>query len=160
LPGILLGGIGIPAPESFIPQLWPLLFYGLFYWAGWQFFGHETCLASWKPWAWGIAATSLVLFVPYYLYLPKVDASIFQTGAVAPLSFPVQLVEGLLTVYLATLLTLLALLVGQRYLSRRSPLLRLLSDASYWIYLVHLPVVYFLQTVLVETPLALAAKLL
>ena len=34
LPGLLLCGIGIPAPESFIPQFWPFLFYGLFYWAG------------------------------------------------------------------------------------------------------------------------------
>jgi len=160
LPGILLGGIGIPAPESFIPQAWPLLFYGLFYWAGWQFFGRETCLAPLKPWIWGIAVTSFVLFVPYYLLLPKVDASIFQTGAIKSLSLPLQLIEGVLTVYLATLLTLLSLLIGQRYLSRRSPALRLLSDASYWIYLVHLPVVYFLQTILVETPLTLGLKLL
>ena len=61
--------------------------------------------------------------------------------------------------YLATLLTLLSLLIGQQYLSRRSPVLCLLSDASYWIYLVHLPVVYFLQTLLVETPLVLGMKL-
>lgn len=160
LPGVLLGGIGLPAPESFIPELWPLLFYGLFYWAGWQLFGRETCLAPLRPWIWGIAATCCVLFVPYYLLLPKVDASIFETGAVQRLSPPLLVVEGVLTVYLATLLTLLSLLIGQQYLSRRSPVLRLLSDASYWIYLVHLPVVYFLQTVLVETPLALGVKLL
>ena len=126
LPGILLGGIGIPAPESFIPQAWPLMFYGLFYWAGWQFFGRETCLAPLRPWIWGLAVTSLLLFVPYYLLLPKVDASIFQTGAIPRLSRPLLFVEGALTVYLATLLTLLALLIGQQYLSRRSPVLRLI----------------------------------
>jgi peptidoglycan/LPS O-acetylase OafA/YrhL len=159
LPGILLGGIGIPSPESFIPQAWPFLFYGLFYWAGWQFFGRETCLAPMKPWIGGIAVTSFVLFVPYYLLLPKVDASILETGAIKPPGLPLLLVEGVLTVYLATLLTLLSMLIGQRYLSRRSSVLRLLSDASYWIYLVHLPVVYFLQTLLVETPLVLGMKL-
>jgi peptidoglycan/LPS O-acetylase OafA/YrhL len=159
-PGILLAGIGIPSPESFIPQAWPLLFYGLFYWAGWQFFGRETCLAPLRPWMGGIAVTSLVLFVPYYLLLPKVDASILQTGATKPLSLPLQLVEGILTVYLATLLTLLSLLIGQQCLSRGTPILRLLSDASYWIYLVHLPLVYFLQTLLVEAPLLLGMKLL
>jgi hypothetical protein len=159
-PGILLGGIGIPSPESFIPQAWPLLFYGLFYWAGWQFFGRETCLAPLRPWIGGIAVTSFVLFVPYYLLLPKVDASILQTGTIKPLSLPLLLVEGVLTAYLATLLTLLSLLIGQQYLSRLSPVLRPLSDASYWIYLVHLPVVCFLQTMLVETPLVLGVKLL
>jgi fucose 4-O-acetylase-like acetyltransferase len=159
-PGILLGGIGIPSPESFIPQAWPLLFYGLFYWAGWQLFGREACLAPLRPWIGAIAVTCLALFVPYYLLLPKVDASILRTGAIEPLSLPLRLVEGALTVYLATLLTLLSLLIGQQYLSRRSPVLRLLSDASYWIYLVHLPLVCFLQTMLVETPLDLGVKLL
>ena len=79
---------------------------------------------------------------------------------IKPLSLPLLLAEGVLTVYLATLLTLLSLLIGQQYLSRRSPVLRLLSDASYWIYLVHLPVVCFLQTMLVEARLGLAVKLL
>jgi len=159
LPGVLLGGIGIPPPESFIPDVWPFLFYGLFYWAGWQFFGREACLAPLKPWVWGIAATSLVLFLPYYLILPKVDASIFETGDAPRLSPSLQIVEGVLTVYLAALLTLLSLLIGQRFLSRRSPVLRLVSDASYWIYLIHLPVVYFLQTILAEIPLGLVVKL-
>ena len=159
LPGVLLGGIGLPAPESFIPALWPLLFYGLSYWAGWQLFGREARLAGLRRWIWGIAATCCVLFVPYYLLLPKVDPSLFETGAIKSLSPRMLLLEGVLTAYLAALLTLLSLLIGQRYLSRRSPALRLLSDASYWIYLIHLPVVYFLQTILAEIPLGLVVKL-
>ena len=87
-------GIGIPAPESFIPQFWPFLFYGLFYWAGWRLFGREACLAPFRPWIGGIAMTSLVLFVPYYLLLPKVDASIFETGQMKRLSLPWHVVEG------------------------------------------------------------------
>ncbi|MCY2968309.1 MAG: acyltransferase family protein [Planctomycetota bacterium] len=160
VPGVLLGGLGIPAPESFIPLVWPLLFYGLFYWAGWQFFGREESLAAFKPWTGVIAAVGCALFVPYYLLLPKVEASIFETGAVRTLSPGLTLLAGVLTAYLATLLTLLSLLIGQQYLSRRSPVLRLMSDASYWTYLVHLPVVYFLQTLLIEAPLGLVVKLL
>ena len=113
LPGLLLCGIGIPAPESFIPQFWPFLFYGLFYWAGWLLFGRETSLAPLQPWIGGIALISLVLFVPYYLLLPKVDASIFETAQMKHLSLPWHVVEAVLTVYLAALLTLLALLIGQ-----------------------------------------------
>jgi glucan biosynthesis protein C len=160
LPGLLLCGIGIPAPESFIPQFWPFLFYGLFYWTGWRLFGREASLAPLGPWIGGIAVISLALFVPYYMLLPKLDPSIFETGEMKHLSLPWKFVEGVLTVYLAALLTLLALLTGQRYLSRRSPVLRLVSDASYWIYLLHLPVAIFLQTILAETSLVLALKLL
>lgn len=160
VPGVLLAGIGISAPESFIPQIWPLLFYGLFYWTGWQFFGREECLARFQPWIRQIAATCFALFVPFYLLLPKVDATVFETGSAPRLSPGLTVVEGVLTAYLATLLTLLSLLIGQQYLSRRSAALRLLSDASYWIYLIHLPVVCFLQTLLIETPLHLTLKLL
>jgi peptidoglycan/LPS O-acetylase OafA/YrhL len=160
LPGLLLCGIGIPAPDSFVPQFWPFLFYGLFYWGGWRLFGREAWLARLRPSIGRIAVISLVLFVPYYLLLPKVDASFLATGAMKPLNLVWHVVEAVLTVYLAALLTLLALLAGQRYLSHRNPVLRLLSDASYWMYLVHLPVVFFLQIVLAETTLVLAAKLI
>jgi glucan biosynthesis protein C len=160
VPGVLLGGIGIATPESFIPQLWPFLFYGIFYWTGWQFYGREDCLVVFRPWTWGIALVSLVLFVPYYWLLPKVDASVLETGALPTLTPGLTIVEGVLTAYLSALLTLLSLLLGQQYLSGRSPALRMMSDASYWIYLVHLPVVYFLQTLLIETPLGLFPKLL
>jgi peptidoglycan/LPS O-acetylase OafA/YrhL len=113
-----------------------------------------------SPWIWSITATCIALFVPYYFLLPRIDATIFQTGAVKPLDLPLQIVESVLTAYLAALLTLLSLLVGQKYLARQSRLLRFLSDASYWIYLVHLPIACFLQILLVDTPLVLGVKLL
>lgn len=160
VPGVLLGGIGISTPESFIPQLWPFLFYGIFYWTGWQFFGREDCLLVFRPRTGVIALASFALFVPYYWLLPKVDASVLETGALPTLTPGLTIVEGVLTGYLSALLTLLSLLLGQQYLSGRSPALRMMSDASYWIYLVHLPVVYFLQTILIETPLGLYPKLL
>ncbi len=37
--------------------------------------------------------------------------------------------------------------------------MRLLADASYWIYLVHLPIVLFLQTLLIPWPAPIAIKL-
>jgi len=57
--------------------------------------------------------------------------------------------------------------LGLRFLSGHSPLRRYLADASYWIYLVHLPLLMALQVVLsrtqwpwwVEFPLALAAAM-
>lgn len=39
---------------------------------------------------------------------------------------------------------------GARYLSRASPIWRYVSDASYWMYIVHLPVVMALQTALMQ----------
>ena len=51
------------------------------------------------------------------------------------------------------LLTIASLLLGQRYFASKSPFLGFVADSSYWVYLLHLPIVIFLQTLLV--PLAL-----
>jgi glucans biosynthesis protein C len=64
----------------------------------------------------------------------------------------------LCTAYLSVALTGCALLFGMRHLSKRSAFLAFLADASYWTYLVHLPIVFFLQTLLVPLPIAAPIK--
>lgn len=45
-----------------------------------------------------------------------------------------------------------------RFFSRQSPKLRYLADASYWFYLVHLPIVFALQVLLMDVPLPWMVK--
>jgi peptidoglycan/LPS O-acetylase OafA/YrhL len=47
---------------------------------------------------------------------------------------------------------------AQRFLSRPDPWRRYLADASYWIYLVHLPLVFWLQVAVQDWPLSWALK--
>jgi len=47
---------------------------------------------------------------------------------------------------------------AQRFLSRPAPWRRYLADASYWIYLVHLPIVFGLQAAMQDWPLHSALK--
>jgi glucans biosynthesis protein C len=152
LPGALAGGAPLPAPDSFIPQWWPFAFYGLYFVAGWQLFGREQFIETWRPYAWHVAAICLAMFVPYYLLMPVLDLNTIVAGAPRQ-SFWVRGVEACLTAYLSVLLTIASLLFGQRYLASRSPFLSFVADSSYWVYLLHLPIVLFLQTLLV--PLAL-----
>lgn len=159
LPGALAAGFPLPAPESFIPQVWPLAFYGLFYWAGWRLFGNESRLGSLQPWNWHVLFVSLLLFVPYYCYLPALDINLLQ-GYAPPIPRATYILESCLTSVLAVLLTLTSLLFGHRFLSRQSTFLKFVADSSYWVYLVHLPVVIFLQTLLVPVPCNLWLKLL
>lgn len=48
--------------------------------------------------------------------------------------------------------------VAIRFLSAHSPRWRYLADASYWMYLVHLPLVFFLQVVMARWPLHWSIK--
>ena len=152
IPGALAGGTPLPAPETFIPQWWPFAFYGLFYVAGWQLFGREQLFETWRPYAWHVAAACILLFVPYYLLMPVLDLKAIVAGAPQQ-SFWIRFVEASLTAYLSVLLTIASLLLGQRYFASKSPFLGFVADSSYWVYLLHLPIVIFLQTLLV--PLAL-----
>ncbi len=68
-------------------------------------------------------------------------------------------VVAILTAYLSVSLTIASLLLGQRYLTRRSPWLSFFSDSSYWVYLIHLPIVLFLQTLLIPMEWPLVLKL-
>ena len=82
------------------------------------------------------------------MLLPVLDLSNIVTG-ILPQVFWVRLVEACLTAYLSVLLTITSLLLGQRYLAGKSPFLSFVADSSYWVYLLHLPIVIFLQTLLV-----------
>ena len=56
-------------------------------------------------------------------------------------------------------LVVLTLGVAKRLLDRPSPVVRYVSDASYWLYLVHLPIVVWLQVAVAEWPLHWSLKL-
>ncbi|HMO14668.1 MAG TPA: acyltransferase family protein [Pirellulaceae bacterium] len=158
VPGIFGGGLPVAAPESFVPTWWPFLFYGLFYLGGWLLFGHEDFLDQLQPYCWWMALASTLLFVPYYWLLPVLDIKIILTGQ-SQLSAGSYLVECVLTAYLAVLLTITSLLIGQRFLARSNAWLKFCADSSYWVYLIHLPVVLFLQTLLIPVPWVVWGKL-
>ncbi len=148
LPGIVGAGIPLPGPESFVPTWWPFAFYGWYYWAGWQLFGRERWLESLRPIVGCLVGGSLLLFVPYYFCMPVLDLTSMLQG---PQSLPrrMQGIACLLTAYLSVALTVASLILGKQFLSRPSTRLKFLADSSYWVYLIHLPIVLFLQTLLI-----------
>lgn len=158
VPGVIGGGVPTASPESFVPLWWPFASYGLFYWFGWQLSGREWLLERLQPWCWWLVVAGVLLFVPWYRRMPRMELPGVQT-VIAAGSFRPDLLEALLGAYLSAFWTIAALLLGQRYLARSSPGLRFCADASYWVYLIHLPIVLFLQTLLIPLALPVVLKL-
>jgi peptidoglycan/LPS O-acetylase OafA/YrhL len=158
VPGVMGGGLPISAPETFIPTWWPFAFYGLFYWVGWQLFGREELLDHLQPWCWSLVLAGFVLFIPHYFLLPALDIALIQQatefGSLTP-----SLLESVLAAYLSSILTLSALLVGRRFLGRSNAWLKFWADTSYWVYLIHLPIILFLQTLLIPVAIPTMVKL-
>ena len=148
LPGVVGAGVPVPGPESFVPTWWPFALYGPFYLAGWQWYGREQSLEKLRPYVWYIVAGSLLLFIPYYRSMPVLDlTSLLQDPK--PLPLWRQGISWVLTAYLSVALTLASLLLGKQFLSKPRKKLKFLADSSYWVYLIHLPIVLFLQTLFI-----------
>jgi peptidoglycan/LPS O-acetylase OafA/YrhL len=158
VPGVIGGGLPVAAPESFVPNWWPFAWYGLFYWFGWQLFGREALLDQLQPWCWPLVIVGVLLFIPHYLLLPVLDIELIQQAS-EPRSLLSILPESVLAAYLAVILTLAALLVGQRFLARPNAWLKFCADSSYWVYLIHLPIILFLQTLLIPVAMPVMVKL-
>ena len=79
------------------------------------------------------------MYAAYYYLLP--DLSLVLTDPTALMKQPVhiQIAMAFLSAYLSVFLTLITLVLGKKFLSGHSHALKFISDASYWIYLIHLP---------------------
>ena len=159
VPGVMGGGLPVSAPESFVPALWPFAWYGLFYCAGWQLLGREWLLDRLQPWCWYLVLGSILLFIPHYCLLPVLDITLLRQAAESRSLTP-DLLESVLAAYLSVSWTLSALLLGQRFLARSNAWLKFCADSSYWVYLIHLPIILFLQTLLIPIALPVLVKLL
>jgi glucans biosynthesis protein C len=151
---------GGSASNSLIPAPTLFAYYSFFFAFGWLLSGQGNLVEELKRGAWLRLATGALIAVPAFLLF--YDNADF-TGGVGT---PGILAEigglrpyGLLAVGLVCWLTLFGIWgVLARYVRKESRVLRYLSDASFWIYLVHIPFLVALQSSLAETDLAIPAR--
>ena len=140
-----------PAPRQ-------LALYGLFFGFGWMMFRRRAVLAGFKRPAWAFLAAGVVCFLVYRHYFeincpPRPDRTCLGV------------VEGdhlRAVVFLASSMWFMAHgLIGLflRYMDKPSSRWRYMADASYWIYIVHVPFVMLLPLLLAGVPLPALAKL-
>lgn len=145
-----------PAPESFVPAPWALAFYGLFFIVGWVYFVHQSLLSHVaRVWPYLVVSSSMAtLMLMINLPEPVTLETAVQLLQPHPQT-PQHLARVAATAVLAWHMTFLSLLVGHRLLNRKNAVLRYVADGSYWVYIMHLPVVFYLQLVFhsVDLPL-------
>ena len=139
-----------PAPEFVLPSLWAMAFFGLYFALGYQLFQRHEMLDRMRPW-------SMLLLVGAVLGY----ALLFHSTDGFALTRPKTLQHAMhaaLEAYAGLWMTLWCLLAGKRWLDKRNATMRWLADASYWTYLVHLPLLFAIQYRLLDLPLHWAAK--
>jgi peptidoglycan/LPS O-acetylase OafA/YrhL len=156
--GVMGGGLPVAAPESFVPTWWPFAYHGVFYWMGWQLFGREPILDRLQPKLGVLLLFSLLLLIPHYCLLPALDTDSIKQAMAGKIPTP-RVLESVLAVALSLSWTACAVLLGQRFLARSNAWLKFCADGSYWVYLIHLPILLFLQTLLIPMAIPVMVKL-
>jgi glucans biosynthesis protein C len=158
--------VGIPAstPGHIIPRLWPFGYYGVFFLLGWHFFYHRDYLDRLRTYQWTILFSGLfVAFLLLYLMPSQIPLRsllpswmAFDLKAIPML--PEKTILVVLEAYASVLLVAASLLLGKRFLNSGNKTIRFISDASYWVYLIHFPLVTILQAFLVRLPISIYVK--
>jgi peptidoglycan/LPS O-acetylase OafA/YrhL len=151
---------GGSASNSLIPAPTLFAYYSFFFVFGWLLSDQDSLVEELKRGAWLRLGAGILLAVPAFLLF--YDNADF-TGGVGTPGVLTEIGElrpyGLFTAGLICWLTLFGIWgVLARYVRKESRVLRYLSDASFWIYLVHIPFLVALQSSLAETGLAIPAR--
>ncbi|HKF82595.1 MAG TPA: acyltransferase family protein [Solirubrobacterales bacterium] len=151
---------GGSASNSLIPVPALFAYYSLFFGFGWLLSGQSNLIEELKRGAWLRLAAGVLIAVPaFHLFY---DSGAF-TGNVGTAGVLTQIealrLYGLFAVGVVCWLTLFGIWgVLARYIVDESRALRYLADASFWIYLVHIPFLVALQSTLSTTDLAIPVR--
>lgn len=138
-------------PDKIYPQLWSFGYYGIYFALGWLFFSNKHLLDGLEPhWA-VLLALSIALFAVAFSLYP--DTVSFEQ-ALHPDRFSVepvrQLTLALLHGFVSAYMVFVCLIIGKKFFTLHNRFFRYLADAAYWIYLIHPPIIVFIQVLLLD----------
>jgi peptidoglycan/LPS O-acetylase OafA/YrhL len=151
----------IPAPEQFMPQLWSFGFFGLFYMLGWGFFKNQSLLDKIEHYRWYFLVVSIVAYAWFYSLIPH-GLSMEQAMAleVSPDFSLKQIGLASLQAYMGLYMVLFSLIMGRRMLNKQNSILKFVADSSYWVYIIHLPVLWYIQFALMDMTFSILIQFL
>lgn len=152
LPALYVVSAPFPAPEWIFPALWALVFYGVFFALGYAYFFKPNLLKQFEAHLPFYLLVGLISYALYYYLLPSQLLPDTQIIGLQKLA-----ITGLETISSITL-TISVLLYAKRWLNFSNTLLAYISKVSYWVYLVHLPIVFWLQFLLMDVNWHLGLK--
>jgi peptidoglycan/LPS O-acetylase OafA/YrhL len=145
---------GMDTPDkSLIPDIPVYLLYGAFFLFGWllhrrTFLMERFADLTWQKWLLCIIAMVV-----------SIELSSFEMKLAHEYYLFIR--AGFMLSYAVMMWSLVSLTIGlcKRLFARPSKLVRYIADSSYWLYLIHLPIVLWLQIAFAELPLHWLIKL-
>ena len=149
-----MDGWGVDTPDkSLVPHVPSLLLYGSFFVLGWLLHRQTECVRRFAQFSWKKGAMALAgILVTIYLVRYQIDPGHPHHN----LAHHVYNVS-----YAVMMWTMVWLTIGrfERCFSRANRFIRYVADSSYWMYLIHLPIVIWLQVATAEIEMYWLIKL-
>jgi peptidoglycan/LPS O-acetylase OafA/YrhL len=140
----LMGTYSVDTSTSFIPDFNTFLYYIFFYLVGWVLFKSKHLLDTMKKSDWLSSILGVILFSIYFFMQES-------------LSYEVRIIIKSLMVWFF-IFGITGLFI--RYGSNHSSKMRYISDSSYWVYLIHLPLTAIIPGLISDWPLPATLKFL
>ena len=134
----------VPTPLSFIPDIQVIIFYAFFYFIGWTLYHAKHLLEHFKRFDWVLFILGMSIYTLKY----------FLSDFIGDVAY------GALNALLIWFFVFGIIGLFNRYFNQQSFQMRYISDASYWVYLTHLPLTLFIPGLLAGLPLPFYIKFL
>jgi glucan biosynthesis protein C len=149
---IILGTSMVEASISFIPDVNTLVYFFLFYIAGWVLFKSKHFLDTLMQYDWICIILAVVLVITQGVVIQ------YSGMGLAPNSNSAILISFSSVIVWSFTFGLTGLFI--RYGSNYSRSMRYISDASYWVYLIHLPITAIIPAFIWKLPFPAVIKFL
>ncbi|MBD1583012.1 acyltransferase family protein [Pseudoalteromonas sp. S16_S37] len=150
------------SPDKLKIEFWSYGFYGVFFLLGASFYTNLAILEALKPYTKYLFIIGAVSYSVYLQRLPE-PMSIEQVIHFMQLGqAKAQGIEHLFTVLVQSISvvswSLLVIVLAYQFMAQTNSLFRYISDASYWVYLIHFPVLMCVQIPLIDASVSIFIK--
>ncbi len=148
-----------PAPSKVYPEVWSFGFYGIYFLLGGALYKNRLLLQQLSQYKHYLLITGIVLYIVFYYQLPASLSLLDMVREANGVPFSwhhtrLAIVEAFAALYL----TLVCIILGQQYLSIENKIFKYFMDSSYWLYLIHLPILLMTQYYLIDLELNMWLK--
>ena len=155
IPAMLTQTVPHPAAERIYPEIWSLGFNGIFFMYGFFLFKKQSFVQGLDKHKYWMLVVSLAAYCYLFSILPEklsFEDAMRHVAEGIPLTLT-HVIQVILECYIAVYMTFVCLAFGRRFLEKESVYFRYIADSSYWIYILHLPVLFFIQYLLLDIEL-------